>query len=220
MIKKLTDENINLTLTIVVFERKEITFMKKYEQIVQFIVNIILGNIFKFILAFAILSILLYFTLFLGPLLGSAIGIFFILIFGEGSYLALIMWLSSICMFLCYTYLTITLVWSDEIKLYKEKRKRQQEQDLQNMFKDILIEMKQTAKAKNLEHDEKVQKCISSIEEFTVDTTRKEQYLKQLRSNLAKFKQEANLEDKAVQDSIKNMEKRIKDIENGTELIN
>lgn len=67
--------------------------MKKYEQIVQFIVNIILGNIFKFILAFAILSILLYFTLFLGPLLGSAIGIFFILIFGEGSYLALIMWI-------------------------------------------------------------------------------------------------------------------------------
>ena len=66
------------------------------------------------------LSVLLYFTIFLGPLLGSAIGMFFILIFGEGPYLEFIMWLSTICMFLCYTYLTITLVWSDEIKKFKE----------------------------------------------------------------------------------------------------
>lgn len=191
--------------------------MKKSEQIIRFIIDVIFSNILKLILVFAILSVLLYFTLFLGPLLGSAIGMFFILIFGEGPYLEFIMWLSTICMFLCYTYLTITLVWSDEIKAFKEKKERQKEQDLQNMFKDILVEMKQNAKAKGLENDKKVQECISSVEKFTADNTRKEQYLKQLRSNLIKFKQEANLEEKAVQESIKFMEKRIRNIENGTD---
>lgn len=148
--------------------------MKKHEQIIRFMINVIFSNIFKLVLAFVMLSVLCYFTLFLGPLLGSAIGMFFILIFGEGSYLEFIVWFSTICMFLCYTYLTITLVWSDEIKAYRVRKEAQKEQVLQSMFKAIAVEMKQNAKNKGLENDKIVQDCISSIEEFTTDNRQKE----------------------------------------------
>lgn len=148
--------------------------MKKHEQIIQFMINVIFSNIFKLVLAFVMLSVLSYFALFLGPLLGSAIGMLFILIFGEGSYLEVIIWFSTICMFLCYTYLTITLVWSDEIKAYRVRKEHQKEQILQSMFKDIVVEMKQNAKNKGLENDKIVQDCISAIEGFTIDNRQKE----------------------------------------------
>lgn len=88
----------------------------------MFIMKFIINNLLKIIFAAGALSILLYFSLLLGPLLGSVIGIFFILIFGEGSYLEFVMRLSTICIFLCFTYGTINLIWSDEIKTYKKRK--------------------------------------------------------------------------------------------------
>lgn len=191
--------------------------MKKSDEIIRFIINIIFGNIFKLIIAFAILSVLLCFTIILGPLLGASIGIFFILIFGDGPYLNGIMYLSTIGMFLIYTYLTITLVWSDEIEEYKTKKEQKKRQEFVNDTKNIIEEMKQNAKMQGRENDDDVKNIIKGFEDTIADELDKEKYLAQLRKNLAKIKQEADLNDKNVQESIRFMEKKIKNIENGTD---
>ena len=191
--------------------------MKKSDEIIRFIINIIFGNIFKLIIAFAILSVLLCFTIILGPLLGASIGIFFILIFGDGPYLNGIMYLSTIGMFLIYTYLTITLVWSDEIEEYKTKKKQKKRQEFVNDTKNIIEEIKQNAKMQGRENDDDVKNIIKGFEDTIADELDKEKYLAQLRKNLAKIKQEADLNDKNVQESIRFMEKKIKNIENGTD---
>ena len=191
--------------------------MKKSDEIIRFIINIIFGNIFKLIIAFAILSVLLCFTIILGPLLGASIGIFFILIFGDGPYLNGIMYLSTIGMFLIYTYLTITLVWSDEIEEYKTKKEQKKRQEFVNDTKNIIEEMKQNAKMQGRENDDDVKNIIKGFEDTIADELDKEKYLAQLRKDLAKIKQEADLNDKNVQENIKFMEKEIKNIENGTD---
>ena len=191
--------------------------MKKSDEIIRFIINIIFGNIFKLIIAFAILSVLLCFTIILGPLLGASIGIFFILIFGDGPYLNGIMYLSTIGMFLIYTYLTITLVWSDEIEEYKTKKEQKKRQEFVNDTKNIIEEIKQNAKMQGRENDDDVKNIIKGFEDTIADELDKEKYLAQLRKNLAKIKQEADLNDKNVQESIRFMEKKIKNIENGTD---
>lgn len=181
--------------------------MKKSDEIIRFIINIIFGNIFKLIIAFAILSVLLCFTIILGPLLGANIGIFFILIFGDGPYLNGIMYLSTIGMFLIYTYLTITLVWSDEIEEYKTKKEQKKRQEFVNDTKNIIEEIKQNAKMQGRENDDDVKNIIKGFEDTIADELDKEKYLAQLRKNLAKIKQEADLNDKNVQESIRFMEK-------------
>lgn len=184
--------------------------MKKSDEIIRFIINIIFGNIFKLIIAFAILSVLLCFTIILGPLLGANIGIFFILIFGDGPYLNGIMYLSTIGMFLIYTYLTITLVWSDEIEEYKTKKEQKKRQEFVNDTKNIIEEIKQNAKMQGRENDDDVKNIIKDFEDTIADELDKEKYLAQLRKNLAKIKQEADLNDKNVQESIRFMEKKLK----------
>lgn len=184
--------------------------MKKSDEIIRFIINIIFGNIFKLIIAFAILSVLLCFTIILGPLLGASIGIFFILIFGDGPYLNGIMYLSTIGMFLIYTYLTITLVWSDEIEEYKTKKEQKKRQEFVNDTKNIIEEIKQNAKMQGRENDDDVKNIIKGFEDTIADELDKEKYLAQLRKNLAKIKQEADLNDKNVQESIRFMEKKLK----------
>lgn len=184
--------------------------MKKSDEIIRFIINIIFGNIFKLIIAFAILSVLLCFTIILGPLLGANIGIFFILIFGDGPYLNGIMYLSTIGMFLIYTYLTITLVWSDEIEEYKTKKEQKKRQEFVNDTKNIIEEIKQNAKMQGRENDDDVKNIIKGFEDTIADELDKEKYLAQLRKNLAKIKQEADLNDKNVQESIRFMEKKLK----------
>ena len=67
------------------------------------------------------------------------------------------------------------------------------------------------------ENDSDIKNIIKEFEDTIVDELHKEKYLAQLRKNLAKIKQEADLNDKNVQESIKFMEKRIKNIENGTD---
>lgn len=184
--------------------------MKKSDEIIRFIINIIFGNIFKLIIAFAILSVLLCFTIILGPLLGANIGIFFILIFGDGPYLNGIMYLSTIGMFLIYTYLTITLVWSDEIEEYKTKKEQKKRQEFVNDTKNIIEEIKQNAKMQERENDDDVKNIIKGFEDTIADELDKEKYLAQLRKNLAKIKQKADLNDKNVQESIRFMEKKLK----------
>lgn len=184
--------------------------MKKSDEIIRFIINIIFGNIFKLIIAFAILSVLLCFTIILGPLLGANIGIFFILIFGDGPYLNGIMYLSTIGMFLIYTYLTITLVWSDEIEEYKTKKEQKKRQEFVNDTKNIIEEIKQNAKMQGRENDDDVKNIIKGFEDTIADELDKEKYLAQLRKNLAKIKQKADLNDKNVQESIRFMEKKLK----------
>ena len=163
------------------------------------------------------LSILVFVTAILGPLLGGAIGIFFVLIFGDGPYIKWLMCLSTIAMFLVYTYLTITLVWSDEIEEYKAKKEQKKRQEFVNDTKNIIKEIKQNAKMQGRENDSDVKDIIKAFEDSIADELHKEKYLAQLRKNLAKIKQEADLNDKNVQESIKFMEKRIKNIENGTD---
>lgn len=192
-------------------------FVKKSDEIIRFIINVIFGNIFKLILAFAMLSILVCVTAILGPLLGGAIGIFFVLIFGDGPYIKWLMCLSTIAMFLVYTYLTITLVWSDEIEAYKAKKEQKKRQEFVNDTKNIIKEIKQNAKMQGQENDSDVKDIIKDFEDSIADELHKEKYLAQLRKNLAKIKQEADLNDKNVQESINFMEKRIKNIENGTD---
>ena len=189
--------------------------MKKSDEIIRFIINVIFGNILKLILAFAMLSILVFVTAILGPLLGGAIGIFFVLIFGDGPYIKWLMCLSTIAMFLVYTYLTITLVWSDEIEEYKAKKEQKKRQEFVNDTKNI-IKKKQNAKMQERENDSDIKNIIKEFEDTIVDELHKEKYLAQLRKILAK-KEEADLNDKNIQESIKFMEKRIKNIENGTD---
>ncbi len=66
------------------------------------------------------------------------------------------------------------------------------------------------------ENDSDIKNIIKEFEDTIVDELHKEKYLAQLRKILAK-KEEADLNDKNIQESIKFMEKRIKNIENGTD---
>lgn len=133
------------------------------------IVKFIISNFFKCIFAFCALSVALYFSLWLGPLLGATIGVVFVLIFGDGPYLEFLLWIVTICVFGFMAYELISEIWSDEIKAYKEKKEQQKEYEIRGMFKGVVKEMKQTAKEKGIQDDKKVQKIISDMEEFTKD---------------------------------------------------
>lgn len=111
--------------------------------------------------------------------------------------------------------LTITLVWSDEIEEYKAKKEQKKHQEFVNDTKNI-IKKKQNAKMQERENDSDIKNIIKEFEDTIVDELHKEKYLAQLRKILAK-KEEADLNDKNIQESIKFMEKRIKNIENGTD---
>lgn len=111
--------------------------------------------------------------------------------------------------------LTITIVWSDEIEEYKAKKEQKKHQEFVNDTKNI-IKKKQNAKMQERENDSDIKNIIKEFEDTIVDELHKEKYLAQLRKILAK-KEEADLNDKNIQESIKFMEKRIKNIENGTD---
>lgn len=111
--------------------------------------------------------------------------------------------------------LTIRLVWSDEIEEYKAKKEQKKHQEFVNDTKNI-IKKKQNAKMQERENDSDIKNIIKEFEDTIVDELHKEKYLAQLRKILAK-KEEADLNDKNIQESIKFMEKRIKNIENGTD---
>ena len=112
--------------------------------------------------------------------------------------------------------LTITLVWSDEIEEYKAKKEQKKHQEFVNDTKNIIKKIKQNAKMQERENDSDIKNIIKEFEDTIVDELHKEKYLAQLRKILAK-KEEADLNDKNIQESIKFMEKRIKNIENGTD---
>lgn len=84
------------------------------------------------------------------------------------------------------------------------------------MIRKISLKKKQNAKMQERENDSDIKNIIKEFEDTIVDELHKEKYLAQLRKILAK-KEEADLNDKNIQESIKFMEKRIKNIENGTD---
>lgn len=190
--------------------------MKKSDEIIRFIIEVILGNILKLIFAFAMLSVLLYFTLFLGPLLGAAISMMFIPIFGDGPYIEFIMIISSIGMFLYFAYETIKTVWSDEIEAYQLKKEHQREKNFRDSFKDIVTQMKKDVKDRGLENDPKAQEFLRNMDDFVNYDVDKETKLSILRRDLMYAKQMYNPYNPATEELIKAIEQEIKDIENKT----